>query len=86
MECPTNDLTLGDHRAPYFAMFLVYVVAFLAGLLVRDVSVKRSDISNRMHISSTLKAMKSHGLILSLLLISGRVGWRGAMDSVTAAI
>ena len=57
-----------DPHSPYLAMFIVYFVACIAGLFLKDEST-HSKLANRVHIGDALKAMKRTPLIVIIFSI-----------------
>ena len=56
-----------EPHIPYIAMFLTYIGMFLAALFIVDKS-ERSTLSNKAHITDTLKAMWRTPLIVTLFV------------------
>jgi MFS family permease len=58
-----------DPHAPYVAMAVAYVCMFIAGLFVVDTATERSKLSNRMHISQTIRQLASSQLVIVLISV-----------------
>lgn len=55
-----------DPRAPYVAMFAVYIAMCIVGFFVIDKGGQRSELSNRRHVVETIRAMRGNRFIVML--------------------
>lgn len=58
-----------DPHAPYVAIFVAYILLLCVGLFAIDTATERSELSNRLHIKETLRAM-FRTRIIALLIAS----------------
>lgn len=57
-----------DPHAPYVAMAVAYVCMFIVGLFAIDTATERSELSNRLHISQTIRQLANSQLVVSLII------------------